>query len=86
MTTTRSPRPAGRIAQEHRAVHVRHAFKNKGVQPLLDAVIDFLPSPIDMPPVEGHCSTTARRTRKAARREPFAALAFKILTIRSSAT
>src|SRR5271169_427318 len=57
------------------------AFKNKGVQPLLDAVIDYLPSPMDVPPVEG---TTADGDdailRRAADDQPFAALAFKIMT------
>ncbi|MEV4052541.1 elongation factor G [Amycolatopsis sp. NPDC049688] len=55
------------------------AFKNKGVQPMLDAVIDYLPSPLDVPAVEGLLpdgETTA--TRKASVDEPFAALAFKI--------
>src|ERR1700719_4255234 len=57
------------------------AFKNKGVQPLLDAVIDYLPSPVDVPPVEG---TTADGDepilRRAADDQPFASLAFKIMT------
>ena len=59
------------------------AFKNKGVQPLLDAVIDFLPSPLDIPPVEGTDPRSAEGAvveRKAADEEPFAALAFKIMT------
>ena len=56
------------------------AFKNKGVQPLLDAVIDFMPSPLDIPPVEGkNPKTDAWETRKADDNEPFAALAFKIM-------
>ena len=57
------------------------AFKNKGVQSLLDAVIDYLPSPMDVPPVEG---TTADglepELRRASDDQPFAALAFKIMT------
>jgi elongation factor G len=57
------------------------AFKNKGVQPLLDAVIDYLPSPVDVPPVEG---TTLDgddpELRRAADDQPFSALAFKIMT------
>jgi elongation factor G len=57
------------------------AFKNKGVQPLLDAVVDFLPSPVDMPPVQGQeLKTFAHVTRKPSDDEPFAALAFKIAT------
>jgi elongation factor G len=61
------------------------SFKNKGVQPLLDAVIDYLPSPLDVPPVEGlepdKGSETGERaaTRHASDDEPFAALAFKIM-------
>jgi len=57
------------------------AFKNKGVQPLLDAVVDFLPSPLDVPPVQGqHPHTGALERRKADDNEPFAALAFKLMT------
>ena len=57
------------------------AFKNKGVQPLLDAVVDFLPSPIDIPPVKGEdVKNHAPLTRRAADDEPFSALAFKIMT------
>jgi elongation factor G len=61
------------------------AFKNKGIQPLLDAVVDFLPSPLDIPPVEGlnprsKGADGATIQRTAADEEPFAALAFKIMT------
>ncbi|MCB9945444.1 MAG: elongation factor G [Geminicoccaceae bacterium] len=58
------------------------AFKNKGVQPLLDAVVDFLPSPVDLPPVEGIKPGTEdeRVTRKSDDNEAFSALAFKIMT------
>src|SRR5580693_4424125 len=58
------------------------AFKNKGVQPMLDAVVDFLPSPLDLPPTEGHRPnhTEDLEERKAADTEPFSALAFKIMT------
>jgi len=57
------------------------AFKNKGVQRLLDAVVAYLPSPVDMPAVEGHTTDTWEHvTRKAADDESFAALAFKIMT------
>jgi elongation factor G len=60
------------------------SFKNKGVQPLLDAVIDFLPSPLDVPPVTGHESVKGsdedrEAVRNASDDEPFAALAFKIM-------
>jgi elongation factor G len=59
------------------------AFKNKGVQPLLDAVVDFLPSPLDIPPVEGLDPSAAKDVlvqRPAADEAPFSALAFKIMT------
>jgi len=56
------------------------SFKNKGVQHLLDAVIDYLPSPLDIPPVQGiNPETKATEERKAADDAPFAALAFKIM-------
>jgi elongation factor G len=56
------------------------AFKNKGVQPLLDAVIDYLPSPVDVPPVEGvEPDTDEPELRRAADEQPFSALAFKIM-------
>jgi elongation factor G len=57
------------------------AFKNKGVQPLLDAIVDYLPSPVDVPPVQGiHPKTTEEDTRPPALEAPFAALAFKVMT------
>jgi len=56
------------------------SFKNKGVQALLDAVIDYLPSPLDIPPVQGiNPETKAAEERKAADDAPFSALAFKIM-------
>src|SRR5580700_8203820 len=55
------------------------AFKNKGVQALLDAIIEYMPSPIEMPDVKGTGSNGAPVTRKALDDQPFAALAFKIL-------
>jgi elongation factor G len=56
------------------------AFKNKGVQPLLDAVVDYLPSPLDIPPVEGvKPDTDVADTREASDSAPFSALAFKIM-------
>ena len=58
------------------------AFKNKGVQPLLDAVIDYLPSPADVPPIKGTDSVDDQQIieRKADDDEPFSALVFKIMT------
>ena len=57
------------------------AFKNKGVQPLLDAVLDYLPSPLDVPPVEGEDPKTGEiATREAVSAGPFAALAFKVMS------
>jgi elongation factor G len=57
------------------------AFKNKGVQPLLDAVVDYLPSPLDIPPVEGIDPDSGKPViRKADDKEPFSALSFKIMT------
>jgi len=55
------------------------AFKNKGVQPLLDAIVDYLPAPVDIPPVQG-CNprTNEEETRAVKDEEPFSALAFKI--------
>ena len=55
------------------------AFKNKGVQALLDAVIEYMPSPVEMPPVKGLNGSGEPATRRASDEEPFAALAFKIL-------
>ncbi|MFC3927301.1 elongation factor G [Streptococcus caprae] len=57
------------------------AFKNKGVQLMLDAVLDYLPSPLDIPAIKGiNPETDAEETRPASDEEPFAALAFKIMT------
>jgi elongation factor G len=58
------------------------AFKNKGVQPLLDAVVDFLPSPLDIPPIKGHDPDNPEKVieRHANDKEPFSALAFKIMS------
>ena len=56
------------------------AFKNKGVQAMLDAVIDYLPSPVDIPPVKGENDKGEPDVRKPGDDEPFAALAFKIMT------
>src|SRR5438034_7746158 len=57
------------------------AFKNKGVQPLLDAVVDYLPSPLDVPPVHGIDPRTEHElSRRPATDEPFSALAFKVMS------
>jgi elongation factor G len=58
------------------------AFKNKGVQSMLDAVVDYLPSPVDIPPVEGHDIDDREKTltREASDEAPFSALVFKIMT------
>ncbi|MFN4846690.1 MAG: elongation factor G [Rhodoluna sp.] len=58
------------------------AFKNKGVQPMLDAVVDYLPSPLDVPAVEGHDVRDEEKmiSREPKSTEPFAALAFKVMT------
>ena len=56
------------------------AFKNKGVQAMLDAVIDYLPAPTDVPPVTGELENGKESERKPSDAEPFAALAFKIMT------
>jgi elongation factor G len=54
------------------------AFKNKGVQPLMDAIVEYLPSPLDVPPVTGVKPNGDEATRRTADDEPFAALAFKV--------
>ncbi|MDD6694249.1 MAG: elongation factor G [Atopobiaceae bacterium] len=72
---------AGVIANQLNPVFVGSAYKNKGIQELLDAVVDYLPSPLDIPPVEGTDPKTGETiTRKADIKEPFSALAFKIMT------
>jgi elongation factor G len=56
------------------------AFKNKGIQQLLDAVVDYLPSPVDVPPIKGHDDVGAELVREASDDAPFAGLVFKIMT------
>jgi elongation factor G len=68
------------IATEIQPMLCGTAFKNKGVQRMLDAVIDFLPSPVDIPPVAGTDDDDKEVTRKADDSEKFAALAFKLMT------
>src|SRR5437773_12281683 len=62
------------------------SFKNKGVQPLLDCVIDCLPSPLDIPPVQGsNPETNETQERKAADDQPYSALAVKIMNHKHAA-
>jgi len=68
------------IANEIQPMLCGTAFKNKGVQRMLDAVIEFLPSPIDIPPVQGELDDGSPITRKAEDTEKFSALAFKLMT------
>ncbi|MDQ1457301.1 MAG: elongation factor [Actinomycetota bacterium] len=69
----------GTLAFEFVPVLCGSAFKNKGVQPMLDAVVDYLPAPIDIKPTEGIDMHGEPVERKASENEPFAALAFKIV-------
>jgi elongation factor G len=68
------------IASEIQPMLCGTAFKNKGVQRMLDAVLDLMPSPIDIPPVEGELENGQPATRKADDSEKFSALAFKLMT------
>ncbi len=71
----------GTIANAFVPVLCGSAFKNKGVQPLLDAVVDYMPSPIEVPPIRGmKPGTEEPMTRRSADDEPFSALAFKIMS------
>jgi len=71
----------GTIAMKMTPVLCGSAFKNKGVQPLLDSVVAYLPSPLDIPPVEGFKPDRSEiETRKADDKAPFSALVFKIMT------
>jgi elongation factor G len=72
---------AGTVQMKLVPVVCGSAFKNKGVQPLLDAVVDYLPSPLDVPPVEGVNPNNGNdEKRSASDTEPFTALAFKIMS------
>jgi len=72
---------AATLADEITPVLLGSAFKNKGIQPLLDAVIDYLPSPLDVPPMIGlDPKTGAEVERNADPKEPFSALAFKVMS------
>ncbi|MEI6116719.1 MAG: elongation factor G [Burkholderiales bacterium] len=68
------------IACEIQPMLCGSAFKNKGVQRMLDAVIEYLPSPVDIPPVKGELDDGTETSRKAEDSEKFAALAFKLMT------
>ena len=68
------------IASEIQPMYCGSAFKNKGVQRMLDAVIEFMPSPVDIPPVKGMDEDEQPVTRKADDSEKFSALAFKLMT------
>ncbi|MHA7277444.1 elongation factor G [Arthrobacter sp. HLT1-21] len=70
------------IASEIYPVLCGSAFKNRGVQPMLDAVVDYLPNPLDVPPMIGHDprDEEIELTRKPSTEEPFSALAFKVAT------
>jgi len=71
---------AGTLAMKHVPVICGASFKNKGVQQLLDTVVDYLPSPLDIPPMEGiNPETGEPETRQASDNEPFTALAFKLM-------
>ena len=70
----------GAIAGAVQPVVCGSAFKNKGVQQLLDAVVDYLPSPLDVPPIKGHDDVGAELIREPKDDGPFAALVFKIMT------
>jgi elongation factor G len=80
-TEIRAALRAATVAMKIVPVVCGSAFKNKGVQPLLDAVIDYLPSPLDIPPVKGSNPNTGDDEERPARDDaPFTALAFKIMT------
>src|SRR5207244_2115214 len=68
------------LAGEGTPVLAGSAFKNKAIQPLLDAIVAYLPSPVDVPPVQGVTPAGEPATRRAADDEPFSALAFKIMS------
>jgi len=70
---------AGTLANKISPVLLGSAFKNKGVQPLLDAVVDYLPSPLDVPPIKGIDSKGNEVVRNPTDAEPLAMLAFKIM-------
>jgi elongation factor G len=68
------------LAGEGVPVLVGSAFKNKAIQPLLDAIVNYLPAPTDVPPVEGHTPSSEHAERKPEDTEPFSGLVFKIMS------
>src|ERR671936_893328 len=68
------------LAGEGVPILVGSAFKNKAIQPLLDAIVNYLPAPTDVPPVEGHMPKGEHAIRKPEDSEPFSALVFKIMS------
>ncbi len=68
------------VSNQLQPVFCGSAFRNKGVQPLLDAVLGYLPSPLDVPPIEGVVESDEREAREASDDAPFSALVFKIMT------
>ncbi len=68
------------LATEGTPVLCGSAFKNKAIQPLLDAIVAYLPSPLDVPPLTGHVPGDGEAVREPADDQPFSALAFKIMT------
>ena len=68
------------LAGEGVPVLLGSAFKNKAIQPLLDAIVNYLPAPTDVPPVEGHTPSSEHAERKPEDTEPFSGLVFKIMS------
>ena len=68
------------LAGEGVPVLLGSAFKNKAIQPLLDAIVNYLPAPTDVPPVEGHTPSSEQAERKPEDTEPFSGLVFKIMS------
>ncbi len=72
---------SGTVSLQFVPILMGASFRNKGVHPLLDGIVDFLPSPLDIPPIAGHHPRTLEpETRKASDAEPFSALVYKIMT------
>jgi elongation factor G len=82
ITTTELKQALRRVTVANKGVPILcgSMLRNKGVQPLLDAIIDYLPSPLDMPPVKAHNLRGAEVERPASDEEPFTAISFKVVT------